>query len=234
MAADAGDGVQVFSEWRRQFDIARTPYDARVALGVAFYETSADLPGGPFQPLDGDLTSLAGATGTAIYYRSAADTWAPVTMGVNMTFSGGVLNATVPPPQFTTGDAKVTFKIVADTGWVIMDNGTIGSASSGSSTRANADTQPLFVLLFNNISDTYAPLLDSGGSLDARGSHASAAAAFSANCRMTLPRQLGRMLTIAGDASFDGLGNNELGQWNFAGAGGADLGQTFWNIMIKL
>ena len=44
---------------------------------------------------DGDLVSLAAASGTnTIYYRSASDTWSAVTMGGNMTFSGGVLNST--------------------------------------------------------------------------------------------------------------------------------------------
>src|SRR5215472_6816377 len=48
-----------------------------------------------YQPLDGDLTSLAAASGTnTIYYRSAASTWSPVTIGANLTFSGGTLAAT--------------------------------------------------------------------------------------------------------------------------------------------
>jgi len=48
-----------------------------------------------YQPLDGDLTSLAAASGTnTIYYRSAASTWSPVTIGSNLTFSGGTLAAT--------------------------------------------------------------------------------------------------------------------------------------------
>jgi hypothetical protein len=48
------------------------------------------------QPLDADLTSLAGASATnAIYYRSAADTWATVTVGTGLSFSGGTLANTV-------------------------------------------------------------------------------------------------------------------------------------------
>jgi hypothetical protein len=48
-----------------------------------------------YQPLDGDLTAIAALTGTnSIYFRSGTDTWSPVTMGGNMTFSGGVLNST--------------------------------------------------------------------------------------------------------------------------------------------
>jgi hypothetical protein len=47
------------------------------------------------QPLDGDLTVLAALTGTnTIYYRSGTDAWTAVTIGGNMTFTGGVLNST--------------------------------------------------------------------------------------------------------------------------------------------
>ena len=47
------------------------------------------------QPLDADLTSLAAASAVnSLYYRSVADTWAPVTIGANLTFTGGVLAAT--------------------------------------------------------------------------------------------------------------------------------------------
>jgi hypothetical protein len=47
------------------------------------------------QPLDGDLTSLAAASGTnTIYYRSATNTWSPVTIGAGLTFSGGNLVGT--------------------------------------------------------------------------------------------------------------------------------------------
>jgi len=47
------------------------------------------------QPLDADLTSLAGAslTGT-IYYRSAPGVWSNVVIGANLSFSGGTLSST--------------------------------------------------------------------------------------------------------------------------------------------
>ena len=51
---------------------------------------------------------------------------------------------------FSTGDIKFTIKTAADVGWVLLtDAGTIGNASSGA-TRANADTEELFELLWNN------------------------------------------------------------------------------------
>jgi hypothetical protein len=47
------------------------------------------------QPLDADLTAIAALTGTnTIYYRSAANTWSPVVIGANLTFTGGTLAAT--------------------------------------------------------------------------------------------------------------------------------------------
>jgi hypothetical protein len=50
---------------------------------------------GSYQPLDADLTALAGLTGTnVIYYRSAANAWSAVTIGANLTFAGGTLSAT--------------------------------------------------------------------------------------------------------------------------------------------
>lgn len=46
------------------------------------------------QRQDPDLDALAALTGTnTIYYRSGTNTWSPVTMGANMSFSGGVLNS---------------------------------------------------------------------------------------------------------------------------------------------
>lgn len=103
--------------------------------------------------------------------------------------------------QLTTGDAKITLKTTADSGWVLMDDGTIGDASSGASTRANADTEDLFELLWNNVSNTYAAV--SGG----RG--ASAQADFDAHKTITLTKQLGRAIAVAGTGS--GLTARALG-----------------------
>jgi hypothetical protein len=46
------------------------------------------------QPADADLTAIAALTGTnTIYYRSAANTWAAVTIGTGLTFTSGTLAA---------------------------------------------------------------------------------------------------------------------------------------------
>ena len=99
---------------------------------------------------------------------------------------------------WTTGDAKLTLKTSADAGWVLANDGTIGDATSGASTRANADCQALFTLLFNNVADANAPLLTSGGAPTTRAAQGSAGVAWAAHCRMTLTKQLGRGIAIAG------------------------------------
>ena len=94
---------------------------------------------------------------------------------------------------FTTGDVKLTLKPTADTGWVLMDDGTIGDASSSATTRANADTENLFTLLWNNTADAQCAV--SGG----RG--ANAAADFAAHKTLALPKALGRALATYGSGS---------------------------------
>jgi hypothetical protein len=90
--------------------------------------------------------------------------------------------------SWTTGDAKLTYKTTADATWILLDDGSIGDASSSATTRANADTSALFVLLYNAV-----PALvvqNSAGTPVSRG--ASAAADFAAHRRLVIPKTLGR------------------------------------------
>lgn len=109
----------------------------------------------------------------------------------------------------TTGDWRHTIKLVADPGWLMMNDGTIGSATSGANYQ-NADAQPLFNLLFANVTDAFAPLFTSTGVPTTRGAQGSAAAAWAANCRMSLTKVLGRVLGVAGNGA--GLSARALGQ----------------------
>lgn len=102
---------------------------------------------------------------------------------------------------FSTGDIKLTLKTTADTGWVMMDDKSIGSAASAATGRANSDTSDLYALIWTNVSDTYAPVSSGRG--------ASAAADFAANKTLTLPKTLGRALAVAGAGS--GLTSRALG-----------------------
>lgn len=148
-------------------------------------------------PLD---TSLRAALSSAV-----ADILTPTVQSDLLTAFTNLVNS-VATQFFTTGDVKATFKTAADTGWVMMNDGSIGSASSGATTRANADTETLYTLLWNNVSNTYAPVSTGRG--------ASAAADFAANKTLTLPRALGRGLWGSGAGS--GLTSRALGEWSGA------------------
>lgn len=85
-----------------------------------------------------------------------------------------------------TGDIIIAWSTAARTGAVRLNGNTIGSAASGATERANADTADLFTFCWNNFSDFYCPV--SGG----RG--ASAAADFAANKTLTLLSGQGKAL----------------------------------------
>jgi hypothetical protein len=113
--------------------------------------------------------------------------------------AGGALAGTYPDPTlapdiatFTTGDVKFTIK-TSESGWVLMNEGTIGNAASGGSSRANADCAALFALLWDNTADAQCAVSSGRG--------ASAAADFSANKTIALPKTMGRSLAAAGNGS---------------------------------
>lgn len=108
---------------------------------------------------------------------------------------------------FRTGDGKITMRAAADPGWILINDGSIGNAASGGTTRANADTAALFSLLWTNVGEARAPMQDSSGVTAAYG--ANAAADFAANRRLVIPKQLGRALAVAGAGS--GLTSRALG-----------------------
>lgn len=76
-------------------------------------------------------------------------------------------------------------------GFVLASGRTIGSAASGATERANADTQALYTLLWTDYANTILIIQDSSGTPTTRG--ASAAADFAANKRMPLPDLRGRV-----------------------------------------
>lgn len=88
-----------------------------------------------------------------------------------------------------TGAIYHYFGATAPAGWLIRNGSTIGDASSGATSRANADTQALFTLIWNNSSNTDFPIQDSTGAASTRG--ASAATDFAAHKRMPLPDDRG-------------------------------------------
>jgi hypothetical protein len=103
---------------------------------------------------------------------------------------------------FSTGDVKPTYKTTADSGWILMNDGTIGSGSSGA-TYANANASALYELWWANVSNSYAPVTGGRG--------VSGVADFMANKPMGMPLILGRAMAFAGAGV--GLTSRALGQF---------------------
>lgn len=123
------------------------------------------------------------------------------------------INSIISSPR--TGDIRTSLNTFSPFGWVSMNDGTIGSASSGASTRANVDTFQLYSTLWNNVSNTYAPVSTGRG--------ASAYADFVANKTIALTKTLGRVLASVGLPS---SGSNVGTTWA--------LGQTTGNELHTL
>jgi hypothetical protein len=102
---------------------------------------------------------------------------------------------------WSTGDVKSTIKTIADIGRLMMNDGTIGNVSSGANF-AGALALNLYTLLWDNVTNTYAPV--------AGGRGATAAADWAANKPIALLAVLGRALGVAGAGS--GLTLRALGQ----------------------
>jgi hypothetical protein len=134
----------------------------------------------------GRVTNLTGRTLTSCFLTTCNVTADPTT-------DLGVASKQYVDAMWTTGDIKITIKNSPDTGWVFFDDGDIGSASSGASTRANADTEDLFTLLWNLTTDANCAVSSGRG--------ASAASDFAANKTIALPKTLGRALAVYGTGS---------------------------------
>lgn len=104
--------------------------------------------------------------------------------------------------MWSTGDVKLTYLTAAPSGWIMMTDGTIGSAASGA-TYANANAAQLYAVIWGNISNAFAPVTGGRGG--------SASADFTANKPMALPKVLG--MAMAGAGAGAGLTARSLGQF---------------------
>src|SRR5262245_12583154 len=92
--------------------------------------------------------SLTDAAGEVIFYYP--------TMLVIGASGGASSGGSVDPTTIaSTGDVKFRPTTESLAGWVKMNGQTIGSATSGASGRANADTQSLFVYLWTNCTNAH-------------------------------------------------------------------------------
>ena len=87
--------------------------------------------------------------------------------------------------RYSTGEVVLSVSPTAPAGTLALNGSTIGSAASGATGRAHADTQALYELLWNNSDNTLLPIQDATGAATTRG--LSAAVDFAANKRLPLP-----------------------------------------------
>lgn len=154
------------------------------------------------------------------------DTWNPlelvkrIGLGRELTFEEGDQNKTsaedavnwigerimtlIESVAFNTGDTKLTMRTTAPQGWLLVDNRTIGSSSSGANLTGSA-YQALYDVLWQSAID--ADFLNSSGGATTKG--ASASADWGAGKRLYLPQIQGRAITVAGQGV--GLTNRVLG-----------------------
>src|SRR5690606_20043020 len=76
-----------------------------------------------------------------------------------------------------TGTMRPTIRTTAATGWLMLTDGSVGSAASGA-TYANADAQDLFTLLFDNTTDANCAIQTSAGGATTRAAQTDAATAW--------------------------------------------------------
>jgi hypothetical protein len=125
----------------------------------------------------------------------------PQIPSIGASSSGGGGSVVDPTTVFSTGDAKWRLEESTIAGWVRVNGRTIGNASSGATERANADTQALYVYIWQTYPDGICPVVGGRG--------ASALADFSAGKQITLLDSRGRAIF-----GLDDMGNSAAGAFS--------------------
>lgn len=103
-----------------------------------------------------------------------------------------------------TGDVRESYNLFSSTpsqsGWVPLNDGTIGNASSNSTTRASSDTWLFYNLLWNNTSSIDCPIYNSSGVPVSKGG--SSLSDWNANNQIQLPLTVGKVIANKGSTGF--------------------------------
>jgi hypothetical protein len=182
------------------------------ALASTFQDIGLTLPA--TNPLVGDASGRIplffvadGSYGLRLTDQNGIQTsggfFYPSVPSIGASTSGGGGSVVDPTTVASTGDVKWRLEESTISGWVRINGRTIGNASSGASERANADTQALFIYVWQTYADSICPVIGGRG--------ASALADFTAGKQITLLDARGRSIF-----GLDDMGNAALG--TFTGA----------------
>lgn len=123
-------------------------------------------------------------------------TGAEITAGVNDTNAvtpKALADAGVNVPATTpAGRVRIGYFTAADTGWVLLNDGTFGNAGSGA-TYSGPEYEAVYTAIFNSTANTECAVSTGRG--------ASAAFSFAAGKTIAQPKVLGRALGVAGSGS---------------------------------
>lgn len=179
---------------------AKLPKAESIANGIVIVrnDDSADLL--YLFPYSGDsINALASNIAIEVLPGSVATAYKISSTKWIVTIDSGASGSGVP-----VGATEMYLGTSAPAGWLLLQGGTIGNASSGATARANADTEALFTHYWNNLANAQAPVSTGRG--------ASAAADFAANKTLTIPDMRQRFpigLAAAGTGStIGGTGGN--------------------------
>lgn len=163
-------------------DVETALQEVGASLATKFTADGTDSMTGVLKLTDGSSAapslSFDSDTNTGLY-RKGADTIGIAVGGTEVGEISAKGTTLIPP-----GVMMPYVALTAPTGWVRANGRTIGSAASGATERANADTSSLYTLLWNSYSNSVCPVSTGRG--------ASAAADFAANKTITLPDLRGR------------------------------------------
>jgi len=166
--------------------------------------------------IEGTLLVADSTDTTAAFKFDASDITTATIHTLKAPDASGTIALTSDPAFAHTGDIKQGIWAAAPEGWVLADGRTIGSATSGATSRAHADCEALFSLLWTQF--PAALIYTFEGVASTRG--ADAAADFAANKRLTMFDARGR--TLAGLDNMGGAAAGVLSDWTTMGqVGGA-------------
>lgn len=196
----AGSDITLTSSW--------TPYIFQSTIPSAMLTPGACGNDALFMQIEFPLNAVTNIdiAKPAIYLGNVAP-------GIDFT-SNDQVDAIVNSPR--TGDIRTSLNSFLP-GWVIMNDGTIGDAASSSSlsSRANADTFPLFNLIWSLFNGSpslqaLAPMYAAGTNTPAIPYGASAISDFIANRQISLTAEAGRVMAgVSGSHTIGTIGGSD-------------------------